>query len=368
MLMNRIMNLRIKKTNIYVYFFIILITIYYSIQNTALYFFDAKLLLYFSLILTGICIAFKPLKLGMPFMYITIVIIFGISTWINSGSYLIVIAVVIFTCKEINKENLLMIIFGVKILILLLGIVTRVYGSNNSTSLFVGILMLTYMVFNRQYINNIKLYILFILDIALYIITNCGSGLICITTSILLLWGIRFKFMKRFLISKIIEWIYPVMFFVTYITALSKNTNKIPFIGDFIGYNINQFFISIIDIVDKITSYRISLNEVTYHMFRISWWGSDIDKSIIKYGYYYLDSGYFSLLYDSGILITIIFMIMSIMMMKFFIKNENYSCIIAAIAIALWAFNEPILLSINMNFMIFYWGNIFLKSSRKNNV
>lgn len=363
--MNGSMNLRIKKNDVYVYLFAALITIYYSIQNTPLYFAEAKLMLYFSLVLAGICIFFKPLKVEHVLLYIVITSVLVFITLINKGSYLLIIAVVIFICRDVNKENLLKLVFGIKILILLLGIFLHVYGSNNSTSLFIGMLILTYIVFDRQHIGIMKIYVLFSVDIILYLITNCGSGLICLTISVLLLLGTKFKFIKKFLTSKIIEWIYPIMLFITYITTLWKHIGQIPLIGNYIGQSLNEHLFYILNIIDKVTSYRISLNEITYRLFDIGWFGSDIDESIIKYGYYYLDSGYFSLLYDSGILVTIVFMIMSVLMMKYFIKDKNYVCIIAGISIALWAFNEPILLSINMNFMIFYWANMFEKRNVK---
>lgn len=356
------MILKIKKEEFLAYVFINLATIYYSIQNTKLYFSGAEFLLYFSLIIAMIQIMrkiflFKEFKEVVK--YFIVLVLFGVYTYIHNGSYLITILVIILINNNVNKDNLLRVILGTKLIMLFIGSYFHVYGSNNSTSLYIGIMIFTYIILHRNHMNSIKLLTLLLIDIAVYLLTNCGSGLVCITAVILMIAFSRIRLIKKILISKGVMLIYPIMLLITYILTVSMHINSIPYLGGYVSYKFNELYMKIVNFLDVVTSYRISLNEVTYSNFSISLWGGDVNVESIKYGYYYLDSAYFNLLYSSGIMITLTFMILLTIIMKRFVENKAYILIIVALGIALWGFNEPILLSFNTNIILLYCSDLF---------
>ena len=55
-------------------------------------------------------------------------------------------------------------------------------------------------------------------------------------------------------------------------------------------------------------------------------------------------------------MITVIFMSLTVMLMRYLTKTKRYSFIVAAIAIAFWATQEDMLVSVGTNFLLIFVG------------
>lgn len=143
--------------------------------------------------------------------------------------------------------------------------------------------------------------------------------------------------------------------------ALWKGEKYFPGIRTGFPLIIRDIFTFIVDKIDKLASWRITLAAESLFRYGFSLMGGNVkyDSIIDDFGIYFnLDSGMMWLLQGWGIVMTIIFMTLMTIMMKYLIKKKEYHTIIAGISIALWALNEDMLVSVGSNFMFFILGKI----------
>ena len=95
----------------------------------------------------------------------------------------------------------------------------------------------------------------------------------------------------------------------------------------------------------------------SFQKFGVSIWGGNVDYTQIWPGVYFnLDSGMIWLLQGWGLMICVVFLILSVVMMYYLIKTERYTFVVVAVAIALWATQEDMLTSVGTNFMMIFMG------------
>ncbi len=120
---------------------------------------------------------------------------------------------------------------------------------------------------------------------------------------------------------------------------------------------VNKTFFQLIRWIDIATRSRITLAEASIQKFGVSLWGGNVDYGQIWPGVYFnLDSGMMWLIQGWGLLVTAVFIVMSVMLMKYLIGTRRYHYVIAALIIALWATQEDMLVSVGTNFLMIFMG------------
>lgn len=232
------------------------------------------------------------------------------------------------------------------------------YGHINGVAIHGGILLLIYICKRDKKLKWMNIIAVFIGFMILSLYTNSGSAKIAMICTMILLLSIKLNKFQWLYKSKIIIYTYPIALFVNYFCAVTIGTaGKIAFIGSIIPYKINSYIYEFILFLDKVTTSRLTLANYSLANFGVSFWKGNIDFSILELGeggYFNLDSGFMWLLQGWGGFMTIIFCIMTIFLIRYFIKYEKYNYVITAVVIALWGINEDILLSVGTNFLIIF--------------
>lgn len=201
----------------------------------------------------------------------------------------------------------------------------------------------------------------------LVLVTKSGSMAICGGSAIFLFILIDKKVVKKVLLSKLIKFIYPIALVMNLLFAILVNQKTLIRWG--INIRVPIFLEKFVKWIDIVTSSRISLAQYSLIKFGISLRGNNVDFNSLQLnpnGYFSLDSGMMWLIQQWGIIMTIIFMILTIHYITYIQKMKQYQMIVMAIAIALWSLNEDILLSAGMNMLFYFMGKALLRKNKRN--
>lgn len=332
---------------------------YYTLHGIDGFFMKIFLLLAFIMGTISI-INLKIMNAKKMLFMIVFAIIILVHLVVSTDIRMLVAYLVIISGMYVNTDDLITWMFWIKLFSYLIALLLGLYWGN-VCALHGGILLLLYLCKNRKIIGIKHYLIVMIATLVLYIYT--GTGALIVGMGVTLLLSAYWIFLNKTKIFhwKIIEYIFPVALFANLICVLGLVEKKIPFIGQWASQWLNVLFLRIVDIIDVVTSRRISLAASSWPIFGVSLLGGNVDYSLLNLWegvYFYLDSGMMWLLQEWGIIITIVFMWLSIQLMKYLIKNNEYILIISGIAIALWAINEDMLLTVDTNFLIALMGKV----------
>lgn len=235
------------------------------------------------------------------------------------------------------------------------------YTHLNYISVHFGMIMLIYLIISYK-INQFNVKYSLVLLIVGYFLSKSGAFLICCGLAILLFYSLKLK-LQYFLIKlKIIEYYFPFMILLTVILGLAY----MSYANDYINFGILRtftpkflcnIFASILHLVDKVFTGRISLGGYSLYYFGASLFGGNIDYSVnIGLKYFVVDSGLLLLLQDWGLIITALMCVIFVMLMRMLMKNREYALIVYTLIIILWSFNEDVFISVGSNFAFYIFG------------
>jgi hypothetical protein len=343
---------------------IIFVMSFYTLNAAKLYSGNIKILM-----VIGICFGLVGIFVSKNIMKSTaktgliLLILLGIIFLINlvaqkgNDTRLPVALLTMFFAIDISPRKAICIMFYSKLSTFMLAMLTGGYGHINSVALQGGMIILLYICMREDNLRKRNYLILFVSYIILVLYTRSGSVVIGIGIAILSIFLLKTKYGKNFFSSKFIVWIYPITLIINIILALGIYENKIMWIGGILPKFANDIYIHLIKIIDTYTSSRLQLAHASFERFGVSWLGGNVDYTILWPGVYFnLDSGMIWLLQGGGILMTIFFMALALLLMKYLIQARHYHYVISALVIALWATQEDMLICVGTNFLMIFMG------------
>lgn len=331
--------------------FSVFTTIFYTLQGSKLYSGRLKILLLIAAVMAVFAITKKTKKkITQQALLLTVFgALVSISIINTQDSRVLIALLAVGIGLAYDLKEIMMTVFITKLGTFLAVMLAGGYSHINGVALQSGVLILLYITIMEEFgkgnffglIGCVLSYVIF----SLY--TKSGSLIICGGFAILALLLKNQKFIRKLLLSEIFRFTFLILLSVNVICAN-------------LFYKKNSLVVSkILNILDVFVTHRIELASYSLKHFGVSWLGGNVEydlQSFVSGSYFNLDSGYMWLLQGGGILLTIVFILGTIVMLTYFLKKEKYSMMVVSIAIALWAMNEDILLSIGTNFLLYYIG------------
>lgn len=279
--------------------------------------------------------------------------------------------IVLFICMivgtYIDIDDLLQWMFIAKLVSFIAGTVIG-WEKANTCALHGGMLLLLYVCTNRKNIRWRHIAITAGVAVLLFLYTNTATLLLGIGIALILLIYYKIFSGKILFHWKIVKYVFPAVLFVNLVCVLTFVEKQVPLIGQWLPTKVNDLFYEIVRIVDVATTSRVTLAAASWPVFGVSLWGGNADYTSLNLTegvYYNLDSGMMWLLQGWGIILTIVFMLITIQLMNYLMKNKEYVLIIVGIVIACWAMIEDMLLIVGTNFLIVLFGKALMMSRKK---
>lgn len=277
--------------------------------------------------------------------------------FIGRDTRLIVAFITMFVVMDQEPEKIVRVLFFAKLLPFILVVVLGGYGHINGVALHGGMVILLFICMRGQKFNGKDFIVLLAAFLWLVMYTQSGSAVIGIGTAILSLILLGTRRGKRLFSSKFVMFIFPLALWFNVFFAVGLEERKVPWVGEHLPGFLNSGFFQIVKWIDDFTSHRLTLAAASFQKFGVSIWGGNVDYTQIWPGVYFnLDSGMIWLLQGWGLMICVVFLILSVVMMYYLIKTERYTFVVVAVAIALWATQEDMLTSVGTNFMMIFMG------------
>ena len=300
-----------------------------------------------------------------------LLVFIGIITLIQFPVTFDIRMVVLFICMVVGTyidiDDLLNWMFLSKFLAFVAGTAMG-WEKANTCSLHGGMLLLLYICTKRKNIRWRHVAIVAGAAIALFLYTNTATLLLGVGIALLLLVYYKMFNEKTIFHWKIVKYVFPAVLFVNLICVLTFVEKQVPFLGQWLPSKVNDIFYEMVRIVDVATTSRVTLAAASWPVFGVSMWGGNADYTLLNLTegvYYNLDSGMMWLLQGWGIILTIVFMLITIHLMEYFLQKKEYVLMIAAIVIACWAMIEDMLLIVGTNFLIVLFGKALMMSRKK---
>lgn len=350
------LGIDLKKNNLFAYIYIILINIYYGLRATQLNNPNLHYILYMAVIIFFIQVCFfENYRLLEVFILPLLIVFCMLNYHYSNDSRLLVLALTIIIMKSVKFESCLKLIFYERILITIciislsiIGVIPNIeryvndrtayalgFDHSNLLAVWITIILFMYICLNQTRMN-IKNYLLFILcSICIYIITISRTSLI-VSIFIYTILLINYYIGIPRTIFNFSKYIYFVFMWLSIYLPLNLSST---------GF---------IRILDKWLSYRLTLSKMYLDNFSIGWFHTYISASKFKdiAKYYILDSGYLNLLYSFGIVESIVFMVLNILLIKKLLKQQKDIYVIVIIGLAIYSFTEDVLCSLQYNFTL----------------
>jgi len=272
---------------------------------------------------------------------------------------ILIAAIAIYVGINTDEKKLVSWLFHVRLFLLGIAVLAGGYHHPNTLAMHAGITLLVYFAY-KGYKANTLFAILFFSIFAAW--TKSGAFIVCMGLACLLFTLIRWKSVQHILNSKPVAYCFPIALALNLLSALLINQSSLSRIG-LANVKIPEWLQRTISYIDYASTSRISLAQYSIDHFGISFWGGNIDYSKLEIGlngYFNLDSGLMWLLQGLGIILTILYMIITVYLVMAYQKNSNYYGIIIALTIALWSMNEDMLLSVGFNILYFFVGRAIL--------
>lgn len=222
------------------------------------------------------------------------------------------------------------------------------------------IIMFFYL--NHDKVKYSELLILELINVFLYNYTDGRMSFYLITLILILLLVYKLKKLKKFLkiilhwkFTRIICMIVPLLLFsgTMVATFLYKNNTTV-------GNELN-----------KVLSDRLSLNTKAFENYGVPLFGKKIDwngwggygytnlPSLDEYEYNYVDMSYTRIIFDYGIVITIIILVGYCLLLKKYYDEKKYWLVISIIFVLLWSCIEPNIVGLEKNIFVLYLSRLF---------
>lgn len=289
-----------------------------------------------------------------------------IASYIYSGLSDSRLLVLYFTGIVFYKEDIKNIIRDMLIVRVILVLIAIILGGFYHPNLFginIGYILILYMCLNDSRFNYKKTSIILFITLLTFIVNPLNLTFPLIIVIALILQALRtVKWGRKILLSKPIMFIYPILLIINFFLITCMSQEGVPGIGKFLPNSINNGVVSIAWLVNKFLSHRLALAKTAFERLGIPFIGNANAREaytnlLAEYKnnntYFVVDSGYSLLLLLWGIVVTILIMVCTIYVMRYFIKKEAYNFVIAGIVLALWPILEDILFN---DFLLTFWA------------
>lgn len=353
-----------RKINLLYSISLFLIMSFYTLNNAKGWSGDMKILLFLGLIfgIGKMVISAKKIpqikNRKRAFFFLLLATIIIVLRFLRYNDTRLVIALITMLIGiDIEPEKTIQIMFYTKLSMFLFAVLTGGYGHINSTALHGGMVILLYICTREGNWKTADFLAVLISYVLLGLFTKSSSLVLGIGLAILALSLARKKSARKVLTSKLMIYIYPITLTLNYLLTITIRDGGVPIIGNLLPDFVNKTFFQLVRWIDTATRSRLTLAEASIQKFGISLWGGNVDYEQIWPGIYFnLDSGMMWLIQGWGLLMTVVFMLMSVMLMKYLIGTKRYYYVIAALIIALWATQEDMLVSVGTNFLMIFMG------------
>lgn len=300
-----------------------------------------------------------------------LLLVIGVITLVQFPVTFDIRMVVLFICMVVGTyidiDDMLNWMFISKFIAFIIGTAIG-WEKANTCSLHGGMLLLLYICTNRKNIRWRHIALTAGAAIGLFMYTDTATLLLGVGIALVLLVYYKIFNGKKIFHWKIVKYVFPAVLFVNLICVLTFVEKQVPLIGQWLPVKVNELFYEFVRIVDVATTSRVTLAAASWPVFGVSLWGGNADYTLLNLTegvYYNLDSGMMWLLQGWGIILTIVFMLITIQLMNYFMENKEYVLIIAGIVIACWAMIEDMLMIVGTNFLIVLFGKALLMSRKK---
>lgn len=352
---------KILKKDILAILFILFTQSFYMIQGTKLYSNAMRIMVpiafvcgLFYLIRNRITTVNIKKVLLSVFVFLILIAFFRVG-----DTRILIAAIAIYVGMNVDEKKLVSWLFHVRLFLLGIVVLAGGYHHPNTLAMHAGITLLVYFAY-KGYEANILFAILFFSIFAAW--TKSGAFIVCMGLACLLFTLIRLKSVQHILNSKPVAYCFPIALALNLLSALLINQSSFSRIG-LASVKIPEWLQRTISYIDYASTSRLSLAQYSIDHFGISFWGGNVDYSKLEIGvngYFNLDSGLMWLLQGYGIILTILYMIITVYLVKTYQKKSNYYGIVIVLTIALWSMNEDMLLSVGFNILYFFVGRAIL--------
>ena len=349
------MKIKYKKGNECALLFSILTMMFYTLQGSPLFFGQLKVMIFVAA-MSAVVAIIKKVKMKVRYKMIWVAmsgfcVLISIANTQDTRLIISMLAMILGAVYDVHE--LITGAFVAKLVTFVLVMLSGGYSHINGCALHGGVVMLLYIAVVGSKLTKKNIAICLLLYLALLYYTKSGSLIICGGVAVALLAMRRLRGIKKIVLSRAMQLFFPIMLSINTISAALFYQTKPPLISN------------ILYAVDNFVSHRIELAAYSLMRFGITCFGGNVEFDLMSSSvgsYFNLDSGYMWLLQGSGIVVTVLFMMSTVIMLKRFSEKKEYELVVVAIVISLWGLNEDMLLSLGMNFLYYYMGHAMKKT------
>lgn len=373
----------VKKDKVLVYFSLFLINLYYGLNGTYLLADGGFYILIAGLLIAIVQILFNgQFRIKEMLLLILLFLLFFVNYLQYGDSRILALLIVVCSLTRINKENILKFIFwerliicGVIIILSLFAIIPSQvlvsergarysfgYQHPNQLMVTVIVILFLYICCYWKKITSLHFVAFFLILFLFQMFTRSQTGMI--VGGVVLFFLLMYKYFGVEKLFVYLGRILPIALFVLSI-FLPLTTSRF-FTLFFLKGEFGTIYSNFVLNLDNALSHRLTLSRLTLINSRIGLFGSEINENVLsQFDYTTVDSGYVQTLLVFGIIGTILFIVLNMLMVNYFIKNKQFVFLITFIGISLYAFSENIYCSLQYNFILLFWSEIIFRNKIK---
>lgn len=377
------MRLKIDKREILVYAALVLVNVYYGLNETTLYLENTDYMILGAIALFGIHVfMYEHLNRQELIVFSVLLIVFIINYIQRGDSRILVLLITVIAVRNMELRDVLNVFFHVRLILFILVVILNLWGSSESVvkisnrgtryalgfshpnqfMFVVCMLIMLYVCLYYERINGVSLLLLTIVLMIGYLITKSNTGLI--TGMIMVILLVLYKYFKM---SRLLEILGKYLaFFLMFLSVflpytLRASVDDILFFRSFPQFT--AWYENALAYLDSALSNRLTLSRKAFIHTDIGLLTTRLNTTLS--GYSIVDSGYMQLLLVYGLLGTALFLLLNWFMVRKLIVRKQYIYIWAFIGMSLYAFTENIFCSLAYNFTLVFIAYLFQKDNTK---
>lgn len=371
------MTLKVSKHNFFLYVALVLLNVYYGLNNTTFKINKTEYLLLIAIFILCIYIfLFQRLDFNKLFLYLGMFTAFSINYIKEKDSRMIVVLITILAIRSIDLKTVLrlffytrMLLFGLTVSLSMLGVTELIiiikdrgrryalgYTHPNQFMFVLCMLIMMSVCLYYSKLTGIHFIGLFMVLILGFLVSKSYTGLIICSMTLFLVVSYKYFRLEKMLcfLGKYFPGI--LMFLSLFLPlTLKADLTKLSFFTIFPG--IADGYMAILKGIDSALSSRLTLSRITLLKTKFGLFGSATGTLRAKYTL--VDSGYVQLVLVFGILGCFLFLALNWLMVKQMVRRKQYVYICAFIGLALYAFTENMICSLGYNFALIFAAEVF---------
>ena len=366
----------LKLSDALLYGFLFFYFLYRAIFDSAINFQYSVFVLFISILLGVFAFLAQNHNAKSLIIYFAIglLVLFVFQKFHFTDTRLLVLYLIGINIANYREEKIIRILLVFKIVFFLLIAFTVGFAQRNGIGSYVGNIVLLFMCLDKEKFPRKEFVFILFVILVLYFKNPENAGVLVILLTCFILQALRMtKLGKSFLCSNFMIYIFPICLLVTWYLSVSIGANKMPIWGRFLSDAVNNKYLSFVWDLNAILGTRLSLSKtaidkIGIHAFGAEYFASGYNDLLMdaasRNAYFLVDSGYILLLIRWGLIATVLMCLISVVCMKYFVRQRAYNFIIAGVSLALWAVLED---NLFYAFILFFWIKALLISTRKMN-